>query len=122
MDIKLLKLDGPEYTAINRTNETDVELYFGNMSNYGIIPWKPKLDPSNAWALPMVTGHKYKVHWQYGLDFENMQITLSPRWQPTDKGLYLVFNFTDVREKVEVITGGDIIENMTLTNKTEAFY
>lgn len=28
-------------------------------------------------------------------------------------------NFTDVRAKVDVITGGDTIENMTLVNKTK---
>ena len=44
---------------------------------------------------------------------------LSSRWITTDKNLYLVFNFTDVREKVEFITGNnEIIENMTLTNIT----
>ena len=115
MDLKLLKIDGTEY---NKTNATAVDEYFGDSSNYGIIPWKPKLDPSNAWAVPIVTGHKYKAHWQYGLDFELMQLTLSKRWEATDKGIYFVFNFTDVREKVEVITGGDIIENMTLSNKS----
>lgn len=30
----------------------------------------------------------------------------------------MVLNFTDVREKVEIITAGDTIENMTLLNKT----
>ena len=82
---------------------------------------KVSLDPLNSWAVPYVTGHKYKVHWRYGLDFTRMQMDLSSRWVPTDKNLYLVFNFTDVRQKVEFITANnEVIENMTLTNKTNA--
>lgn len=46
-----------------------------------------------------------------------MQISLSPRWKETDKRIYLVMNFTDVRAKVEIITGGEIIENNTLPMK-----
>lgn len=68
----------------------------------------------------MVTAHKYKVHWRYGLDFTRMEIDQSERWETTDQNLYLVFNFTDVREKVEVISSGDEIENKTLTQKVSS--
>lgn len=47
-----------------------------------------------------------------------MSIVLSPKWKATDKGIDFVFNFTDVREKVEVFSGNDLIENMTYTNKS----
>jgi hypothetical protein len=47
-----------------------------------------------------------------------MLLDLSPRWSPSDKGINLVMNFTDIRAKVEVITGGDYIENTTLTTKS----
>lgn len=33
-----------------------------------------------------------------------------------------MMNFTDVREKVEIISGGDVIENMTLVNKTATLW
>jgi len=115
MTLKLLKLDTNLYDA---SNETNTSMYYANSSNYANIPFKPKLDPTNAWAIPFVTGHKYKAHWQSGLDFDRMQMTLSPRWNSSDKGIYFVFNFTDVREKVEVISGGEVIENMTMINKT----
>jgi co-chaperonin GroES (HSP10) len=121
MPLNLLKLDTPEYTALNKTNGTEVNQYLADSSKYGFVPFKAKLDPSNAWAVPMVTGHKYRAHWgssSDALDFTQMQISLSNRWNTTDKGIYLVMNFTDVREKIEVITGGEIIENMTLVNKT----
>jgi hypothetical protein len=45
---------------------------------------------------------------------------LSQKWSPSDLGLNLVFNFTDVRARVDVISAGDTIPNMTLTNKTLA--
>ena len=60
MDLKLLPIDGTEY---NKTDGNETAWYYGNSSNYGIIPFKPKLDPMNGWAVPMVTGHKYKAHW-----------------------------------------------------------
>jgi hypothetical protein len=53
-----------------------------NSNSYSIVPWKDKRDPSNAWAIPFVTGHKYKISWgSMGLDFTSMQVDLSERWQ-----------------------------------------
>ena len=36
--------------------------------------------------------------------------------------MYLVYNFTDVRARVDVITGGSTIPNMTLTNKSSSLW
>lgn len=49
-----------------------------------------------------------------------MQVTLSPHWNPNDKDLYLIHNFTDVRAKFDFLTGNDNIKNLTLlsTNST----
>lgn len=49
-----------------------------------------------------------------------MQFDLSKHWKETDKTIYFVHNFTDVREGVDVISAGEMIENMTLTNKTKS--
>ena len=73
----------------------------------------------NAWALPIVTGHKYMAHWGPGLDFTSMQIQLSPKWKQSDNDLYMVLNFSDVRAEVDVFAGSQQIPNMTLINKTE---
>ena len=71
----------------------------------------------NGWATPFVTGHKYKIHWGLtGLDFEQMTLTLSERWQETDKSIYLVHNFTDVRAGIEVRYNGELVENNTITS------
>lgn len=55
----------------------------------------------NAWAMPYVTNHRYKIHWRNGLDWEKMRITLSERWVPSDHNLGIVMNHTDVRVKVD---------------------
>ena len=46
--------------------------YLLDLKQYSVFEFRPKADPANAWAIPVVTGHKYKVHWQNGLDFEQM--------------------------------------------------
>jgi hypothetical protein len=102
-------------------NNVSYANYLLNLTQYSVFEFRPKQDPVNAWAIPVVTGHKYKVHWQNGLDFEQMQVTLSPHWAPEDKNVYLVHNFTDVRAKVDFVTPlKDIVPNMTLVNKTSA--
>jgi len=58
--------------------------YYANASNYAHIPFRMKTRPMMAWAIPIVTGHKYKIHWQWGLDFTQMQIDLSPHWKTPD--------------------------------------
>ena len=35
-----------------------------------------------------------------------MQIDLSERWQPSDRNVYLVMNYTDVRASMNVSVGG----------------
>lgn len=59
-------------------NKTAYEL---DRANYGKIFFKPKRNPANSWTFPVVTGHKYKVHWaNTGVDFDRMQIDQSERW------------------------------------------
>jgi hypothetical protein len=92
-------------------NET-LDAYILDRENYGTINFKPKLSPKNSWAVPMITGHKYKIHWaKTGLDFEQMQLSLSQRWEETDRPIYLVHNFTDGREAIETRFNGELIED-----------
>ena len=77
--------------------------YMFNKSNYGSFEFKDKLDPLNGWAIPFVTGHKYKIHFGVtGLDFESLQVTLSEEWLETDKDIYFVHNWTDIRAAIDV--------------------
>ena len=88
------------------------------MANYGKIKFKPRRSPDDSWTLPFVTGHKYKIHWSSsGVDFEQMQIDLSERWQPTDRSVYLIMNYTDVRASMKVSVGEVSAESDSLTSE-----
>jgi len=76
--------------------------YLADKSNYGKYDWRIKLDPSASWPVSFVTGHKYKIHWGTGLDFEQMKFMMSEMWVPEDKSIYLVHNWTDVRAAIDV--------------------
>lgn len=81
--------------------------------------FKEKQSPKNAWAVPFVTGHRYHVHWEWGLDFEQMRVQLSDRWEATDETIYFHSNYTDVREAfnfTDTATGEQIEEYTLFTN------
>jgi len=113
-------MDSPSFLALNISNTTEVSNYKDDSNNYGQVPFKANKDPSNAWAFPIVTGHKYLAHWGFGgLDFTSMTLTLSPRWNANDHNVLLALNFSTKREEVDIIAQGAIIPNMTYGNKTK---
>jgi len=60
--------------VINAMDETELEEYIVTRENYGSQNWI-----SDGYAIPFVTGHKYKIHWGLiGTNFEDMNI-LIPR-------------------------------------------
>jgi hypothetical protein len=58
--------------------------YLNNASTYTDLPFRKMMTPLNSWAFPVVTGKKYRIHWQQGLDFTRMQVDLGSTWVPTD--------------------------------------
>jgi hypothetical protein len=79
------------------------------------VEFKARDRPGLSWTIAFVTGHKYKIHWgKTGLDFMQMHLTISQRWEDTDKPVYLVHNFTDGREAIEVRLNGNLIDNNTI--------
>jgi len=44
------------------------------------LPFKQRELPTNSWAVPFVTGHRYKAHWRFGIDFSTMKVEVSPEW------------------------------------------
>jgi hypothetical protein len=117
MELKVLKVDED---MVARMTPEQLAAYYDNETAYSVVPFKPKKDPNNAWAVPFVTNHKYKLHWRYGLDFTQMQFDLSTRWNDQDKGIHFVHNFTDVREAIDVVAGDEVIPNNTLPGKAKA--
>lgn len=95
--MKVLRYDDSNLAEYGN-NATEYE---ANKTEHSTVIFKMKTDPKNGWAIPFVTGHKYKLSWgQTGLDFEKMQYTLSERWEPFDKDIYLLHNFTDIRAEI----------------------
>jgi len=102
MGFKIIRYDN-ETIAEYGGNVTE---YLADKSQYGTMKFKEKLDPKNGWATPFVTGHKYKIHFgMTGLDYEELQIDASERWEETDKSIYLVHNWTDVRQAIDFKIG-----------------
>jgi len=102
MGLKILPYD--DEILAKYANVSD---YINNKTNYGTYYFTLKLDPMNGNAAPFVTGHKYKIHWgMTGLDYEEMIVTASERWEETDKDIYLVHNFTDIRAANTFKIGG----------------
>ena len=113
MGLKVLQYDDD---IINAFNETELETYIDDRDNYGSFNWKFK--PSKNWAQPFVTGHKYKISWGVtGIDFEAMNFEVAQPYHPDDKSVYLIHNFTDVREGIEV---HDRSTNIQYLNETIA--
>lgn len=113
--INILKYDD---SIINKMSATALATYLEDANSYTRIEFKGCCAPSNGWAVPYVTGKKYRINWGYGLDWMQMKMELSNRWKSTDLGIYFIHNHTDIRAKMDVYTGKDYIENMTLVNKS----
>ena len=56
-----------------------------------------------------MTGHTYYARWEYGLDFENMDVQIiEPLWNDSrDKDIIFEMPFYDVREAIHVDPNGN---------------
>ena len=70
MEMKIAKFDSAEERAM--ANSGTLDAFLDDQVNYSWVPFRDKANPGNAWAMPYVTGHRYRVHWRRGLDFEEM--------------------------------------------------
>jgi hypothetical protein len=77
----------------------------------------------NANTIAIVTGHKYRIHWgKTGINFEDLKILIDENWLDTDKDIFFVHNFSDVRALIEVKMNGQIIANDTIPTNPAEFY
>lgn len=59
----------------------DLKLYQTTAANFSVVPFRIKLNPIYSWAVPFVTGHKYRIYWDIGqLNWTTMKIEVSPCW------------------------------------------
>jgi len=113
MSLKVLKWDDSITSAMS---ETELDTYVKTKSNWDNFNFKSKQNPMASTTGSFIIGHKYRIHWgQTGIDFEDMKVLISEEWEPTDKSLYFVHNFTDVRAAIDVKhEGEDLIPNNTI--------
>jgi hypothetical protein len=74
MPLNILQWDDSHVATLPKV---DYNLYDTNVADYSNIPWKQYTLPTNAWAVPFVTGHTYKLHWNSGLDFFRFSFDVS---------------------------------------------
>jgi len=68
MSLNILKYD--DIYVSSKLNKTAFLL---DKTEYSEIGQKEKLDPSESWTVPFLTGHKYKIHFGVtGINFENI--------------------------------------------------
>ena len=96
-----------------RTNTTTP--YLDDMKNWGTGLWKKKSSPGFANTISIVTGHKYRFSFgKTGLNFEDMKIYIDENWLESDKSIYMVHNFSDVRAAIKVYSNGKKVKNDTI--------
>jgi len=90
MEMKVIKWDDD---IVGEMTEEEIADYLLNTTAYSVLPFKQKDVP--GWAVPFATGHKYRYHYQTNIDFTDMKVVLSERWEATDAPIYMITNFTD---------------------------
>ena len=72
MDINIYPFDKSDVDSM--TTADTLTAFLGDTSNRSEIIWKAKLKPDNGWAIPYVTGHRYRVTWANDLDYTKMHV------------------------------------------------
>jgi hypothetical protein len=104
MGMKIMKYDDSIMSALDANATKD---HLADKSNWGTIKFTEKLDPGNSNVVPFITGHKYRFHFGVtGINFENMNVEFNENWDQSDKHIYLVHNFSDVRAAINATVEG----------------
>lgn len=112
MSQKILKYDDSVLNA-----QPNVTEYILDKNQYTNNIMKEKKKPSNAWTAAYVTGKKYRFHFgQTGLNFEDLKIEVSERWEEWDKDIEFFHNFSDVRVAINVTIDGVQIPNNSISS------
>ncbi|TNV88229.1 hypothetical protein FGO68_gene13028 [Halteria grandinella] len=115
---KLMYVLAYDEDALAKLSDTDRASFLHNLSNWA--PVNNRAPGGDAWTIPIVTGRKYRVYWQGGDDFEQMQIELSEKWEEGDLDVELMFNVTGKYEAVQVSStreNNKVIKNGTLLSE-----
>jgi hypothetical protein len=76
-------------------------------------PWFDIMNPDikDGFGVPLALGTIYNVHWQRGINFENLGAQASEYLTITDPGYIIRFNYTNTIEAYDVtrLVGGSAI-------------
>ena len=84
------------------------EAYFDHKNNKALMSrfaMRSYQDPRNHWAMPVVSGHKYRLQWGDGaiLDWDRMRFEINQvLWDPDEGDIELELPFRDYREGLRV--------------------
>lgn len=99
MEMKLAKYDDSITSVLDATA---LEAYQLDTNNYGAVFYKEKTNPMNSWAIPMVTGHKYRAYWDIGqLNWTRMRVEVGNPWLDADKQIAFNMPYTENYEVIE---------------------
>lgn len=103
-------------SIVSGMTEQEVLDYEADVSQYSVVDWRPKANPSDHWCVPFVTGTKYYARWEFGLDFTKMKFEIvSWLWDEDDLDIEFELPFYDVRAAVHVDDNlGNRIPNNTI--------
>ena len=77
-NIRLAKYDDTEMAKLT---EEQRKTYEKDLNNYSDIMMTVLQDPSYSWAVPYVTGHKYRIFFDKGqLDITKIKMEISTIW------------------------------------------
>jgi len=124
MAMKIMRYDDvitKDWVDDIRTNTSTP--YLLDSKNWGTANWKQKKDPMFSNTISIVTGHKYRFSFgKTGLNFEDMNIGIDENWLESDKSIFMVHNFSDVRAAIVVRANGKDIANDTIPANPADYY
>lgn len=102
----ILRNDDSIFTDLGETYGT--EAYFDHKNDKSLMSrfaMRSYQAPRNHWAMPVVSGHKYRLQWGDGaiLDWDRMRFEINQvLWAPNEGDIELELPFRDYREGISV--------------------
>lgn len=123
-DIYVMSFDDSDILPMKEASTYDD--YMADESNYSIVQWREKKTPMRHWAIPFVTGHKYYMRWEYGLDFTQIVMDrVNWLWKnENDSYIWLVMPHYERREAVVVTSdvGNEFINSTIGSDENIPFF
>jgi hypothetical protein len=74
LDLKIAQWDYDFEQTVLANNETKFEFEQNTNGVWSTVEYKDEKNPRKNWAVPYVTGHRYRIHWGESPDFEEINL------------------------------------------------